>query len=201
MRKLQGSALTRCPGRSFFFAAPKRRHPSALCLEIPRCNSTTTKKKELGAPYEKPPFVHNPFLHWSATNPPVTQASKQGLASSLRPHLHAMRLAEAARSTPATSSVFVKLFGLLHLAVFLCITALQVSDPHPLSAYRRVHDYSMRPSSCEAIKGRQRRRNSWARLPPGVEGWEPWHGYITRSTICNLCDRVKSRLASSRARA
>ena len=93
---------------------------------------------------------------------------------------------------------FVKLFGLLHLAVFLCITALQVSDPHPLSAYRRVHDYySMRPSSREAIKGRQRRRNSWARLPPGVEGWEPWHGYITRSTICNLCNRVKSRLASS----
>ena len=67
-----------------------------------------------------------------ALRTPVTQASKQGLASSLRPHLHAMRLAEAARSTPATSSIFVKLCGLLHVAVFLCITALKVSDPHPL---------------------------------------------------------------------
>ena len=52
-----------------------------------------------------------------------------GEASSLRPHLHAMCLAEAARSTPATSSLFVELFGLIHLAAFLFTTALQVSEP------------------------------------------------------------------------
>ena len=53
--------------------------PTPFC-SVP-CNTTVSqhhhKQIKAGSTYEKPPFVHNPVLHWSATNPPVTQASEQ----------------------------------------------------------------------------------------------------------------------------